>query len=117
MLRLLEFFSAGRRTDERYGRGVEGGKETSARDAKHKWARVWCRTRPAPRNFARGGVAAHRAWRQRNASAVVRRNINHIGMVVYGVYAIGLQMRSVDAQLNRDLVLVVAIRLLVPLRC
>lgn len=66
------------------------GNETSARDAKHKWARVWCRTRPAPRNFARGGAAAHRAWRQRNASVVVRRNINHIGMVVYGVYAIGL---------------------------
>lgn len=43
-----------------------------------------------PPETSQGGVAAHRAWRQRNASVVVRRNINHIGMVVYGVYAIGL---------------------------
>lgn len=43
-----------------------------------------------PPETSQGGVAAHRALRQRNASAVVRRNINHIGMVVYGVYAIGL---------------------------
>lgn len=71
-------------------RDAERGKELAPGNAKHKWARVWCRTRPAPRNFARGGVAAHRAWRQRNALAVVRCNINHIGMVVYGVNAIGL---------------------------
>lgn len=45
---------------------------------------------PPPETLQGGGVAAHRAWRQRNASVVVRRNINHIGMVVYGVYAIGL---------------------------
>jgi hypothetical protein len=45
---------------------------------------------PPPETSQGGGVAAHRAWRQRNASVVVRRNINHIGMVVYGVYAIGL---------------------------
>ena len=45
---------------------------------------------PSPETSQGGGVAAHQAWRQRNASAVVRRNINHIGMVVYGVYAIGL---------------------------
>lgn len=50
-----------------------------------------------PPETSQGGVAAHRAWRQRNASAVVRCNINHIGMVVYGVYAIGLQMRRVNA--------------------
>ena len=43
-----------------------------------------------PPKLRKGGVAAHQAWRQRNASVVVRRNINHIGMVVYGVYAIGL---------------------------
>lgn len=78
------------RDAERVKELVPGSRKVSGRDAKHKWARVWCRTRPAPRNFARGGVAAYRAWRQSNASAVVRRNINHIGMVVYGVYAIGL---------------------------
>ena len=36
-------------------RDAERGKETSARDAEHKWARVWCRTRPAPETSQGGG--------------------------------------------------------------
>lgn len=100
MLRLLDFFSAGRRTDERYGRGAERGKEQVPvmRNAERKQVpggrkvggRVFGAAPGPPPETSQGGVAAHRAWRQRNASVVVRRNINHIGMVVYGVYAIGL---------------------------
>ena len=70
-------------------RDAERGKELVPGNRKVS-GRVFGAAPGPPPETSQGGVAAHRAWRQRNASVVVRRNINHIGMVVYGVYAICL---------------------------